>query len=336
MKQYPFVTERTRYRKCMIGVAGGCAALILPHVVGSYITMMLNYVLIYSLQVSGLGLLIGWAGQFSLAQATFFGIGGYAAALVSLSWGFNPWLGLLISGIFTGVIGYLLGKPFLSVPGFKVGFITLGFSWAVWLIADTATFTGGHFGLSGIPHFSIGSLVLTKDYQYYYLLLIAMGVALLLNRKFVNSRLGKEARAMDVFTGGSTLAAKSLGINIGDFKARIFALTAGYSGISGGIFVYYMGTMCPDTIGVWPNLILLIIIIVGGVHSLWGGLAGALAYFGIKELLTIILAGSTPPGWEYLSFGVIVTLILLFFPEGVSGGFFKVYQWWSERVSSRE
>lgn len=326
--------KMTGYVKWMAGVGGVFILILLPHVVGVYFTNMLNFILIYSLVVTGLGLLLGWAGQFCLSQAGFFGIGAYTSALITRHYGISPWLGIVFGTSLVGIIAYIMGKPLLSVPGFKVGFVTLGFGWVIWLLMGRLSLLGGHEGLTGVSHLSLGGFVLDKDFHYYYLLVIVVAMVYFLNRNLVKSKIGKEMHAMDTFTGGSVVASKSLGINTGDLKVKIFTIAAAYAGLAGGIYAHYLTTVCPEPFGIWPNLIILIMVIVGGVHSLWSGILGAGTFFGIKELITFSLGRNTPPGWEYLTFGILVTLILLFFPEGIAGVFFQLRLWWNQRVSS--
>jgi len=300
--------------------------VILPFLAGSYPTTMLVLILVYALVAMGLGLLIGWAGQFSLGQGAFFGIGAYTSGFLSVELGINPWLAMLCSALLTGMLAYVLGKPFLSVPGYRVGFVTIGFSWMFYEFISRLEMLGGSTGFSGIAHFSLAGFPLDKDYQYYYLALVAVVVAFLLNQNFVKSKLGKQARAMDTFTGGSALAAKSLGIDTGKLKTKIFAIAGVYAGIAGSLYAHYMTHLDPTPFSVWASILMLLIIIIGGVKSTWGGIVGAAIYFGLQETLTSLLGRRAPMGWQYLIFGFIVTLILLFFPTGIMGFISRLHQ----------
>jgi branched-chain amino acid transport system permease protein len=293
--------------------------LVLPFLIGPYPTSILVLVFIYSLVAMGLGLLVGWAGQFSLGQGAFFGVGAYTSGFLSAQWGVNPWLALLCSTVVTGALAYILGKPLLSVPGYKVGFVTLAFSWLLYEFISTLEVLGGSNGFSGIAHFSIAGLVLDKDYQYYYIALIALFMAFVLSENLVHSQLGKQARAMDTFTGGSALAAKSVGIDTGRLKTKIFTIAAIYAGIAGSLYAHYIAHLDPALFSVWTSILMLLIIIIGGVKSTWGGIVGAIIYFGLQKGLTFALGSKAPLGWQYLIFGLIVTAILLFFPTGITG-----------------
>jgi branched-chain amino acid transport system permease protein len=293
--------------------------LVLPFLIGPYPTTMLVLILIYSLVAMGLGLLIGWAGQFSLGQGAFFGIGAYTSGFLSVEFGVNPWLAMLCSGALAGTLAYVLGKPLLSVPGYKVGFVTIGFSWLFHDFISRLQILGASTGFSGIAHFSLGGLTLDKDYQYYYITFAIFVLFFLLNQNFVRSKLGKQAKAMDTFTGGSALAAKSVGIDIGKLKTRIFMIAGVYAGIAGSLYAHYMTHLDPAPFSVWASILILLIIIMGGVKSTWGGVVGAAVYFGLQEALTFILGSKAPMGLQYLVFGCIVSLILLFFPTGIMG-----------------
>ena len=300
--------------------------LFLPFLIGPYPTTMLVLILIYSLVAMGLGLLIGWAGQFSLGQGAFFGIGAYISGFLSVEFGINPWLAMLCSGALAGALAYVLGKPLLSVPGYKVGFVTIGFSWLFHEFISRLEMLGGSTGFSGIAHFSLAGFTFNKDYHYYYLALVIVILFFLLNRNFVKSTLGKQAKAMDTFTGGSALAAKSVGIDIGKLKTKMFMIAGVYAGIAGSLYAHYMTHLDPTPFSVWASILMLLIIIIGGVKSTWGGIVGAGVYFGLQEMLTFVLGNKAPMGLQYLIFGCIVSLILLFFPTGVMGFISRLHQ----------
>ena len=305
-----------------VGVVG---LLVLPFLMGPYPTTILVVVLIYSLVAMGLGLLLGWAGQFSLGQGAFFGVGAYISGFLSAQWGVDPWLALLCSACMTGALAYVLGRPLLSVPGYRVGFVTVAFSWLLYEFISRLEILGGSTGFSGIAHFSIAGFALEKDYHYYYLALIAVAIAFWVNKNFARSQLGKQARAMDIFTGGSALAAKSVGIDTGKLKTRIFTIAGVYAGVAGSLYAHYMAHVDPAPFSVWASILMLLIVIIGGVKSTWGGILGAAIYFGLQEALTYALGSKAPMGWQNLMFGLIVTLILLVFPAGVTGFLARVH-----------
>ena len=335
MKPLSQVYGKVLQRRRTAGTIITLLLFVLPLLVGPYPTTMLVLILIYSLVAMGLGLLIGWAGQFSLGQGAFFGIGAYVSGFLSVQFGINPWLALLCSGTVAGALAYILGKPLLSVPGYKVGFVTIGFSWLFHEFISRIEMLGGSTGFSGIAHFSIAGFTLNKDYQYYYLTLIIVILFFLLNQNFVKSMLGKQARAMDTFTGGSALASKSVGIDIGKLKTKIFMIAGIYAGIAGSLYGHYMTHLDPTPFSVWASILMLLIIIIGGVKSTWGGIAGAAIYFGLQELLTFILGSKAPMGMQYLIFGLIVTMILLFFPTGIMGFVSRLHQRLKEDISIR-
>lgn len=329
MRQLSFAYQQVIKNRVVLGVVLVIVVLILlalPFLVGSYLTTMMVFILINSLIAMGLGLLIGWAGQFSLGQGAFFGIGAYASGFLSAKLGLDPWLAMICSTAFTGALAYFLGKPFLSVPGYKVGFVTIGFSLAFFVFVSRIDILGGHEGFSGIRQFSIAGLTLNRDFHYYYLALVLVALAFLLNRNLVKSKLGKQAKAMDIFTGGSVLATKSLGVDTGKLKTQIFAIAGVYAGLAGSIYAHYMTHLDPGPFSVWASILMLLIVLMGGVNSLWGGIVGAATYFILKEALTAALGTQAPMGWQYLIFGVLVTLILLFFSGGIMGFLSNLHQ----------
>ena len=322
-RSYQWISENRKYP----GIVGIILLLALPFLVGPYLTTMLVFILIYALIAMGLGLLVGWAGQFSLGQGAFFGIGAYTSGLLSTSLGINPWLALVCSAVLTGIIAYILGKPLLSVPGFKVGFVTLAFSWMLFLIPSNMTSLGGAEGFSGIPRFSIGGFSFVNDFSYYFLALIIVCCAFFLNRNLIRSRLGKQAKAMDTFSGGNPVAARSIGIDTAKIKTSMFTIAGVYAGIAGSLYAHYTTHLNPSPFNVWASILVLIMVIIGGVKSIWGGIIGAVFYFGLQRLLATVLGNNPPLGWQYLILGIVVTLVLLFFPTGIAGFFQKIDIW---------
>ncbi len=305
------------YRKKVLWGVAALFLLLVPLIVTNpYQQSILVFVGIYALAATGLGMLTGYAGQVSIGQSAFYGIGAYTSALVSLRLGVSAWLGLLSGAVLTGIVAYILGKPFLRIRGFYLALVTIGFAMLVHnLMARMDFITGGHDGIAGIPHFSIGGFVLDKDFHYYYLLLIVLTIAILFYHNLVKSKIGRRMRAVDLFTGGSEMAAKALGVDIGKLKTQVFVICCVYAAVAGSIFAHYMGHIHPEPFSPHFSILFLIMIMLGGSRSIWGGLVGAIFYIVIKELLTFLVGGAV--GWELVIYALIFLAILIFLPHGL-------------------
>ena len=138
-----------------VGVAGIAVMLIAPHFLKSYGVYLLTFWLVYIIATMGLNLTVGYAGQKSLGQAAFFGIGAYTVAIMMKA-GLSFWLGLPVAALICFLVGLILGFPALRVQTIYLAFATLGFNTAVWLVMRNEEWlTGGTFGINNIPRPSL-------------------------------------------------------------------------------------------------------------------------------------------------------------------------------------
>jgi branched-chain amino acid transport system permease protein len=129
----------------------------------------LTLIAIYTIAVSGLGLLMGYTGQVSLGQAAFMGLGAYGSAILSTR-GINPWLALLASLTLTAALGWLIGRLALKLHGHFLALATLAAGIIIHLVfQEQSALTGGPSGLGGIPPLSLGPLVIQGERGYFYL-----------------------------------------------------------------------------------------------------------------------------------------------------------------------
>lgn len=163
-----------------------------------------NFIGIYAIVAIGLALLIGYAGQVSMAQAAFFGIGAYTSAILTTKYGFNPWLALVIGLPLAGSIAGMIGIPLLKLEGHVLAVATLALSIVVYtLFVQLRAITGGYDGIVGIPRLSIGGFVIRSDLHNYYLIWTFVLIIFLLSSNIVNSRVGRALRSIHPFFGGS-------------------------------------------------------------------------------------------------------------------------------------
>jgi branched-chain amino acid transport system permease protein len=123
-------------------------------------------------------------------------------------------------------------------------------------------------------------------------------------------------RAADLFSGGSELAAKSLGVDIGKLKTQIFVICCVYAAIAGSIFAHYMAHIHPEPFGAGASILFLIMMVLGGQRSIWGGLIGSSFYVIIKEILNYAMRDRV--GWDLLIYALLFMLILIFLPRGLA------------------
>lgn len=281
-----------------------------------YHFIVLNVIGLNTIVVVGLNLLIGFAGQISLGHAAFYGLGSYFSGVLTLNYGFPLWPAMVLGMLATGAIAYLVGYPSLKLKGHYLVMATLGFSIIVYIfLGEMEQFTGGHDGLIGIPPLSIGGFEFDNDLKNFYLIWTFVFFSMLLARNLLNSRVGRALRAIH----GSEVAADSLGINTANYKVKVFVLSAMFASVSGSLYAHYITFISPSTYDFHYSIQVVTMVIVGGMGSLWGSLFGSAILTTISEALHIAKQ------YHIIAYGVFLSLVLIFLPEGILVGIHKFY-----------
>jgi branched-chain amino acid transport system permease protein len=281
-----------------------------------YYFIILNVIGLNTIVVVGLNLLIGFAGQISLGHAAFYGLGSYFSGILTVNYGFPLWPAMLVGMLATGGVAYLIGYPSLKLRGHYLVMATLGFSIIVYiLMGELEQFTGGHDGLIGIPHLSIGGILFDNDLKNFYLIWTFVFFSIFVSRNLLNSRVGRALRAIH----GSEVAANSLGINTASYKVKVFVLSAMYASVSGSLYAHYITFISPSTYDFYYSIQVVTMVIVGGMGSLWGSLLGAAVLTSISEALHIAKQ------YHIIAYGVFLCLVLIFLPEGILVGIQNYY-----------
>jgi len=312
---------------------------IMPLVTKSrYYLTIGNFIGIYAIVAIGLALLIGYAGQVSMAQAAFFGIGAYTSAILTTQYAFNPWLALVIGLPIAASIAGMIGIPLLKLEGHVLAVATLALSIVVHtLFVQLRGITGGYDGIVGIPRLSIGGFVLRSDLHYYYLIWAFVLIVFFLSSNIVNSRVGRALRSIHPFFGGSEMAAESLGISPAKYKVQIFMVSAIYASLAGSLYAHWISFINPEPFGIFISILMLIMVTIGGMGSLWGAIIGAcviiLAGEFFRDLVPRLVHGAAGE-IEIIAYGLILVLILLFMPRGLVSAP-ALFKGWGAKIMGR-
>ncbi len=313
-------------RRALTGLIAVLAAalitLLIPIAMTDAQLTVYIYIGLYALVVIGLSLLMGFAGQVSLGQGSFFAIGAYGAALLSMRWNFPPLLSLAVACAGTATLAALVGLPLLRLRGHYLAFATLAVQLIVLsAIGQVPGLTGGDTGLIGIPTLSLGPIALTGRYRVFtfsYVVWVLVAVALALSWNLIHSRPGRALRALATSEAGALAS----GIAVGGYKLRVFAFSAALAGLAGGVFAFFVGYIAPETFPILLSVEFLLMAAVGGMGSIFGALVGTVL---IYLLLQALQALGTLPGmplhapvvFSYAVYALTLILILLLLPEGV-------------------
>jgi branched-chain amino acid transport system permease protein len=292
---------------------------------------VLTLIGLYTLLTVGLSLVMGYAGQVSLGHATFFGAGAYATALLSARAGLPPWLALPAAVALTSLLAFVVGVPIFRLRGHYLAMATLGLNVIFsLLLKNEAQLTGGPSGFTNIPPLALGSFVFDSDVKMYYLVwALTLGV-LWLSLNIVHSRVGWALRAIHA----SELAAEGLGVAAQTYKLKVFALAAAYAGLAGGLYAQSIHFISPSSFSLLFSIELVTMSAVGGLASVWGSIFGAatvvLLSQAIRDWMSSLLAGASGEG-EIIVFGLLLMVIMVFLPEGLTAGGLKLIREWRTR-----
>jgi len=290
------------------------AALLLgtPLVVSNpYNLGILNLIGLYVIVVLGLNLFIGYAGQMSLGHAAFFGLGAYGSAVLTAPYGFPAWPAMVLTAATLAVVALALGVPTLRLSGHYLAMATLGFNYVVHSVfVQWDRVTGGPSGLSGIPPLSLFGFAFDSDTKFHYLVWAAALAALTLCLNLVRSGVGRGLAAL----AQDEVAAATLGVNVRRAKVQVFVLSAVLASVAGSLYAHYFGYVNPHAFSIFKSLDLVIMVVVGGMGSIWGTLFGV----GFITLLPHLLDFFET--YMDIIHGVILVVILLFLPQGFITG----------------
>lgn len=309
---------RLRSPALIAGLVVAALTLVLPTFLNDAQLSIYIFIGLAAMVVAGLSLLMGFAGQVSLGQASFYAIGAYAAGILSRD-GLPTLAGLAAAPVAAAAVAAMIGIPLLRLRGHYLAFATLAFQLIVLAaVGEAKSLTGGDIGLSGIPPLNIAGLELDTSMQYAYLTWVATAAVLLVASNVVHSRPGRALRALAT----SEAAAAACGVPVGAYKLRVFALSAGFAGLAGGIYGFFLGFIAPASFPVLLSIQFLVMATVGGVGATWGSLVGATVITLLVQLLQFAgtrqgMPAYAPSVFSYGVYALVLVLVMLFLPQGL-------------------
>jgi branched-chain amino acid transport system permease protein len=263
---------------------------------------------IYAILSLGLSLFLGYAGQISLGHAAFFGIGAYTTAILTTRYAIPTFLAFWASALSAAVIAYFIGRPILKLKGYFLAVATLGFGEIfLVIIRESTDLTGGVIGIFGIPWFSVIGFSFDTYLKQYYLIWGLLIGLFIFSKNLVRSKVGRALLAV----AASEDAASSVGINVPRIKLEIFVLGAAFAGLAGSLFSCVMATANPEAFSLGLTVLIVMMVILGGMGNLYGPIAGAILLTWLIDILSKYQEYSLP------IYGVILILLLIFFPDGI-------------------
>jgi len=286
------------------------APLVFP---SSFYYRVFSLIFINALAVTGLVILLGFAGQVSLGHAGFAGIGAYASALAPEHLGLPPVLALLFGALLSGLVAFVIGRPILRLKGYTLAVATLGFGILVAMVLNNeAWLTGGPDGIQvqelGLKDLlkDLGLRLKTAVFWYYFSgLVFLLGAWLALNLQ--HSPSGRALRALH----DSEVAAKTLGVDVAFFKLKAFVVSAVYASLSGSLLALMNGFVTPEVASFLHSIELVTMTVLGGAGSVVGGFLGSVLLTALPQALTLFQE------YKHLLLGLIMMLVMIFMTEGL-------------------
>ena len=307
-------------------------ALLAPQAVAD---TELTQILILAVAALGLNILTGWAGQLNLAQGIFVGLGAYTTAILGTDHGWPLLVTMPVAGVVAAVVGAVLGVIALRFAGLYLAMLTTSVALvAPVLLKHYGSLTGGTEGISVNPvelPASIASSISSAQFNYALALLVAI-IAAALSWNILSRRTGRALWALR----DSTPAAQGIGVDITRYKVLAFAMSSFWAGIAGSLYAITVGFINPDSFGLFYGIQFLIMIVLGGVSTIAGSFIGAALVY---ELMTqvqsvgipVTVAGQTLALPQQAVAGIVLILLVILVPRGVTGLLYDTSAWASLR-----
>ncbi|MGH2455027.1 MAG: branched-chain amino acid ABC transporter permease [Candidatus Limnocylindria bacterium] len=307
--------EQRRTMQIAVLVAGLVILLLLPQIIGSFLSEVVGTVGLYILMGLGLNIVVGYAGLLDLGYVAFFAIGAYATAILTspasaLGTELSFWVAIPIVMVIAAVSGLLIGAPVLRLRGDYLAIVTLGIGEIVriMLLSDALRpWTGGAQGILQIPPPQLLEIEFFQPQNLYYPILAFAVAGTIVAVSLANSRIG---RAWNAMREDEDVAAAT-GINVTNYKLLAFSLGAVFGCIAGAFLAVKLGSIFPHNLNILVSITVLSLIILGGMGSIPGVIVGAFVLVGLPELLREF------GEYRLLIYGAVLITMMLWRPEGL-------------------
>lgn len=303
------MTASGKYLRLALGLAAIAALILAPMSFNRYGLYILSQWAVMTIAAMGLNLTLGYAGQVSLAQGAFVGIGAYAAAIMTThGWPLIAAVGVAILLCF--LVGWLLGYPALRVQHHYLAFVTLAFSTLAFLVfRNESWLTGGIYGISNIPRPHVFGFATGKPLPFYYVCLGSLAIVTLAVWWLIRSPWGRAFMALRE----NPVRALSLGVDTRRYTLMAFAIGSALGGVAGALYAPLTQYIDPVPFNLSLSLDLLMMVIVGGSGFFFGPFLGAMIAVLLPEWLRFT------EGYYLMLYAIAVILLLIYSPSGILG-----------------
>lgn len=299
----------------IIAVAVACCFMLRQR----YLAMILDYICIYAIAVTGLDLLFGYTGQVSFGQAGFYALGAYGSAIFSMRFGVPTWISIFIGALIAMVFGFIIAFPASRLVKHFLSLMTIAFGQMVYtFVVATSSLTGGPSGITNIPRLTFFGISLGDRKVYYrnffFVAVLLLILVMIVKHNIIKSRIGRAFIAVRE----NPHAAAGMGINVAKYKIMAFAISAFLAGLAGALLAHLVTMISPDSFTKDMSTKFMTMLLFGGIGTMSGSVIGAAAITIISELLQSFAAA------QMLIYAFIILIVLFFLPNGTVGLFDKL------------
>ncbi len=283
----------------------------------NYLLNIAILVVIYSILSASLNLILGYGGMFHMGHGAFFAIGSYVSALIAVRTHLPFLLELLLAGLIASVFGLVIGLPSIRLKGDYLSFCSFGFAVVIYTIAQNwMDVTNGPIGIAGVLRPTILGISFSKMWAYLLLCILVCAACLFIIRRITNSPYGKSIEAIRE----DETAVYACGRNTAAIRVQIFCTGAFFAGIAGVLYVHFINIADPTSFTTNTSFLLVSMVIIGGMGSLAGSVAGAALIIVVPQLLRLLgLPGFYTEQLQSIIYSLLLILIVIRRPQGLFG-----------------
>ena len=291
-------------------------AILLPFIVAKYYLHLLVLTGIYCITVFGLNVIMGYTGQASLAQASFYGIAAYASALLTLRLGLSFWVALPLSILLVVILSAFLGIVTLRLVSHYFAICTFGLSEIVFIVLNNwMSVTNGPGGIQDIkppeqiPVFPLSLIDFSSRLHYYYFVLFFLLATILFVAWLMRTRMGNAFLAIRE----DPELARAEGIYVMKYKVYSFVISAIIASVGGCLYAHYLRFLTPEMFTIFDSLNMVIVLLIGGAGTIAGPILGSMINVVIPEVFNVL------PEHRMIIYGLFVIVFIILIPEGLVG-----------------
>lgn len=300
--------------KLITSIAVAAILLLLPIILSvtgnSYSILVLGFIIIYVIAVSGLDVNFGYCGQISMGHAAYYCIGAYGSVMLHHYLGIPVIITMILASILAAVLGAIVAFPASKLVFHFLSLSTIAFAEIVYTLVlnSPGKITGNAVGMFTDP-INIFGYTLRSNTAFYYFGLVVCAVFLLVKWFLVKSKIGRAWIAIRE----NEDAAEGMGVNVVKYKVMAFAFSAFYTGFAGAMYAHLVNYIGPDTFTMKQSVMFITMMLFGGTGSILGPIIGSMFILLMTESLRVL------EQYQMLVFGVILLAVVLAFPGGILG-----------------